>query len=146
MEGIDEQDIWGVAQQAHAVDFIEELPNGLETVLGDRGVRLSGGQRQRIAIARAILRNPEILILDEASSALDTVTERLIQESLETLAEGKTVIVIAHRLSTIVKADKVVVLEQGRVVEQGKYQELLEKQGQLWRYHKMQYGLEQAAI
>ncbi|WP_390883503.1 ATP-binding cassette domain-containing protein [Kovacikia minuta] len=105
--------------------------------IGECGFR--GGQRQRIAIARALLRNPEILILDEATSALDSVSERLIQESLETLAEGRTVIAIAHRLSTIVRADKVVVMEQGRIVEQGTYHELLEQRGKLWKYHQMQH-------
>ncbi len=127
------------AKLANALEFILEMPEGFDTQLGDRGVRLSGGQRQRIAIARALLRNPEILILDEATSALDSVSERLIQDSLEKLSVGKTVIAIAHRLSTISKADKVVVLEQGRIVEQGKYQELLELKGKLWKYHQMQY-------
>ncbi len=131
------------AQQANALDFILEMPEGFNTVLGDRGVRLSGGQRQRIAIARALLRNPEILILDEATSALDSVSERLIQESLEKLSVGRTVIAIAHRLSTIAKADKVVVLEQGKIVEQGAYQELLLQRGKLWNYHKMQNELGQ---
>lgn len=141
LEAIAQQDVWKVAKQAHAVEFIKELPDGLDTVLGDRGVRLSGGQRQRIAIARALLRNPDILILDEATSALDSVTEQLIQESLEQLAQGRTVIAIAHRLSTIAKADKVVVLKQGRIVEQGSYQTLLKEQGELWKYHQMQYEL-----
>jgi subfamily B ATP-binding cassette protein MsbA len=136
---VDEDAVREAAQLANALEFILELPEGFGTVLGDRGVRLSGGQRQRIAIARAILRNPEILILDEATSALDSVTERLIQESLEQLSKGRTVIAIAHRLSTIIRADKVVVLEQGRIVEQGEYQELLERQGKLWKYHQMQY-------
>ena len=144
LKGISEGDIWQVARQAHAVEFIKELPDGLGTILGDRGVRLSGGQRQRIAIARAILRNPDILILDEATSALDSVTEQLIQRSLEQLSNGRTVIAIAHRLSTIAKADKVVVLEQGRIVEQGTYQELLEQQGKLWKYHRMQHEFARA--
>ena len=140
LQQIDEKDILLAAKQAHALEFIEELPQGLDTVLGDRGVRLSGGQRQRIAIARALLRNPDILILDEATSALDSITEQLIQESLEKLSRGRTVIAIAHRLSTIAKADKVVVLEQGRIVEQGGYKELLAKQGALWKYHQIQQG------
>ena len=133
------EEIQEAANQANALEFILEMPEGFDTQLGDRGVRLSGGQRQRIAIARALLRNPEILILDEATSALDSVSERLIQDSLEKLSVGKTVIAIAHRLSTISKADKVVVLEHGRIVEQGKYQELLEIKGKLWEYHNMQY-------
>jgi subfamily B ATP-binding cassette protein MsbA len=138
-EGATESDIIEVARLANALEFIQEMPEGFETRLGDRGVRLSGGQRQRIAIARAILRNPEILILDEATSALDSISERLIQASLEKLAEGRTVIAIAHRLSTIIRADKVVVMEQGRVVEEGSYQELLDLRGKLWNYHQMQY-------
>jgi len=133
--------IWEAARLANALEFIQEMPEGFETQLGDRGVRLSGGQRQRIAIARALLRDPEILILDEATSALDSMSERLIQESLERLSVGRTVIAIAHRLSTIVRADKIVVLEQGRVVEQGKYQDLLEQRGKLWQYHQIQYEL-----
>ncbi|MBD2496480.1 heterocyst formation ABC transporter subunit HepA [Nostoc sp. FACHB-280] len=137
-------DIREAARLANALEFVEEMPEGFDTKLGDRGVRLSGGQRQRIAIARALLRDPEILILDEATSALDSVTERLIQESLEKLSVGRTVIAIAHRLSTIANADKVVVLEQGRIVEQGKYQELLELKGKLWEYHKTQYEMGQA--
>ena len=138
-EGADEAAVREVAQLANALEFISEMPEGFETQLGDRGVRLSGGQRQRIAIARALLRDPDILILDEATSALDSVSERLIQESLEKLSFGRTVIVIAHRLSTIVRAHKVVVLEQGRIVEQGGYQQLLEKRGKLWNYHQMQH-------
>jgi subfamily B ATP-binding cassette protein MsbA len=139
LEGVEEADIVEAARQAYALEFIQQLPEGFDTQLGDRGVRLSGGQRQRLAIARALLRDPEILILDEATSALDSVSERLIQESLEKLSMGRTVIAIAHRLSTITRADQVVVLEQGRIVEQGKYQELLEQRGKLWNYHQMQH-------
>ncbi len=139
LEGITDAEVRKVAEQANALDFILAMPEGFETQLGDRGLRLSGGQRQRIAIARAILRNPDILILDEATSALDSVTEQLIQESLMKLSSGRTVISIAHRLSTIANADKVVVLEQGRVVEQGTYQTLLDQRGKLWEYHQMQY-------
>lgn len=136
---IDESAIIEAAKQANAWEFIQQLPQGINTILGDRGTRLSGGQRQRIAIARAILRDPEILILDEATSALDSVTERLIQQSLDRLTEGKTVIAIAHRLSTIVKADKVVVLKDGHIIEQGGYKELLTQRGELWKYHQMQF-------
>ena len=143
IEGATDAEICEAARLANALEFILELPEGFDTQLGDRGVRLSGGQRQRIAIARALLRDPEILILDEATSALDSVSERLIQESLEKLAVGRTVIAIAHRLSTIVRADKVVVLEQGCIVEQGTYQELLKLRGKLWNYHQMQHELGQ---
>jgi subfamily B ATP-binding cassette protein MsbA len=130
-----------VAEQANALGFIEQMAGGFDTVLGDRGVRLSGGQRQRIAIARALLCDPEILILDEATSALDSVSERQVQASLERLMEGRTVVAIAHRLSTIEGADKVVVLEEGRIVEQGTYGELLEQGGQLHEYHEIQYQM-----
>jgi subfamily B ATP-binding cassette protein MsbA len=129
------------AAQANALTFIEEMAEGFDTILGDKGARVSGGQRQRIAIARALLRDPEILILDEATSALDSVSERMVQDSLELLMDGRTVIAIAHRLSTIENADWVVVLEDGEVVEQGTYQDLLDRQGQLWTYHALQYQL-----
>ena len=137
-ENATEAEIKEAARLANALKFIEDMPQGFDTQLGDRGVRLSGGQRQRIAIARALLRDPQILILDEATSALDSVSERLIQESLEKLSVGRTVIAIAHRLSTIAKADKVVVMEGGYIVEQGKYQDLLKQRGKLWKYHQMQ--------
>lgn len=141
LENVDNSAIEEAASFANALEFINGLPEGFDTVLGDRGVRLSGGQCQRIAIARALLRNPDILILDEATSALDSVTERLIQQSLEKLSIGRTVIAIAHRLSTIVRADKVVVLEGGRIVEQGGYQQLLEQRGKLWKYHQIQHEI-----
>lgn len=133
------EDIERAARDANAIDFILEMEDGFETTLGDRGVRLSGGQRQRIAIARAMLRDPEILILDEATSNLDSISEQLVQQSLERLMEGRTVVAIAHRLSTIENADWVVVLEDGRVVEQGPYEALLERKGHLWNYHSIQF-------
>ena len=138
----DRERVLEAAERANALQFIEEMENGFDTVLGDQGVRLSGGQRQRIAIARAILRDPDILILDEATSALDSVSERQVQSSLEDLMRGRTVVAIAHRLSTIENADWVIVLEAGRVVEQGTYQELVEQKGKLWEYHALQYQLE----
>jgi subfamily B ATP-binding cassette protein MsbA len=138
LDDIDDKEVWAAARMANALEFILALPHGFDTELGDQGLRLSGGQRQRVAIARALLRNPEILILDEATSALDTVTERLIQASLDKLSEGRTVIAIAHRLSTIMRADQIIVMEQGRIVEQGRYQELIQRRGHLWKYHQMQ--------
>jgi subfamily B ATP-binding cassette protein MsbA len=130
------------AEQANARGFIEEMENGFDTMLGEQGVRVSGGQRQRIAIARAILQDPDILILDEATSDLDSISEQLVQQSLQKLMHGRTVIAIAHRLSTIEDSDWVVVLEDGEVVEQGPYDTLLEQRGQLWEYHRTQHRAE----
>jgi len=130
-----------VAEQANALDFILDLEDGFDTILGDRGVRLSGGQRQRIAIARALLEDPEILILDEATSSLDSISEQLVKESLERLMQDRTVLAIAHRLSTIENADWVVVLEDGEIVEQGTYGALIEREGRLWEYHSVQYQM-----
>jgi ATP-binding cassette subfamily B protein len=113
------------AEMAAAAGFIEELPQRYDTVLGERGVRLSGGQRQRIAIARAILKNPPVLLLDEATSALDAASERLVQQALDNAAQNRTTLVIAHRLATVQQADRIIVLEHGRIVAQGRHDELL---------------------
>ena len=129
------EEVWNAARLSESDKFISELPNQENTIVGERGQKLSGGQRQRISIARAILKNPEILILDEATSAVDNETEAAIQESLETLKEGRTVIAIAHRLSTIRNADLIYVLESGEIVEYGTHDELLNNQGvyaKLW--------------
>jgi ATP-binding cassette subfamily B protein/subfamily B ATP-binding cassette protein MsbA len=128
------------AEVANAHDFIMEFPDGYDTVIGERGVRLSGGQRQRIAIARAVLADPRILILDEATSSLDTQSERLIQSSLETLLQGRTSFVIAHRLSTIAHADRVVVVEGGRIQEVGTHDQLMSRDSRYRRMVEMQMG------
>jgi ATP-binding cassette subfamily B protein len=133
----DDEAVEGVAKLAHAHDFIKELPEGYKTLVGERGIKLSGGQRQRIAIARAMLKNAPILLLDEATSALDSESEVLIQDALWKLMEGRTAIVIAHRLSTIQKMDRIVVLEKGKIVEQGSHKELLRAGGtyaKLWAH------------
>ena len=128
-EGATEEEIVAAAQAAHAHDFILELPEGYETQVGERGTRLSGGQRQRIAIARAFLRDPRILILDEATSSLDTESEAAVHAALATLLEGRTALIIAHRLSTIRNADRIIVMAEGRIVEQGGHDELLQRDG-----------------
>jgi subfamily B ATP-binding cassette protein MsbA len=131
-------DIIAAAEAAHAMEFIRKLPDGLDTLIGENGARLSGGQRQRLAIARALLKNAPVLVLDEATSALDTESERHVHTALETLKSGRTSIIIAHRLSTIEHADRIVVLENGRVVETGTHQELLDKGGVYQRLHSSQ--------
>lgn len=138
------EEVEAAAKAANAHDFIMELPNGYETMLGDRGVNISGGQRQRISIARAILKNPQILILDEATSALDTESERVVQEALDRLMVGRTSFVIAHRLSTIKNADRILVMEKGRLVEDGSHEELLAKDGLYAHLCKIQYRSKEA--
>jgi len=140
MREVPEEEIVAAAQAAHAMEFIREMPQGLQTLVGEKGVRLSGGQRQRIAIARAILKNAPILILDEATSALDSESERHVQAALETLMQGRTSLVIAHRLSTIEKADRIVVLQKGEIVETGTHRELLEKNGVYAQLHSIQFA------
>ncbi len=138
-DATDEQ-VDAAARRAHAYDFIKELPEGYDTMVGERGIKLSGGQRQRIAIARAVLKDAPILLLDEATSALDSESEKLIQDSLFELMEGKTVIAIAHRLSTIAHMDRLLVMDRGAVVEDGSHRELLEKGGLYARLWGMQSG------
>jgi len=134
------------AEAANADAFIVTLPQGYDTVLGERGTRLSGGQRQRIAIARALLRDPPILILDEATSALDTESERLVQQAIERLMQDRTVLVIAHRLATVRDADEIVVLEAGRVVQRGSHEELLRTGGLYRRLYDLQFRGEETAL
>ena len=137
-----DQDVRDAAAAAAATEFLDKLPDGFNSFLGEKGVRLSGGQRQRIAIARAVLKDPTLLLLDEATSSLDAESERLVQEALERLRQGRTSLVIAHRLATVLKADRIVVLDEGRVVATGKHHELIEQGGLYARLAELQFGLD----
>jgi len=134
-----DDEIVAAAKLANADYFVRQFPEGYDTPVGDRGIRLSGGQRQRLALARAIVRDPEILILDEATNALDSIAENLIQEALHTLGQNRTVIIIAHRLSTIESADQIIALDKGQVVEQGTLAELLKREGLFAQMYRLQH-------
>jgi len=140
--GASRAELESAARAAHALDFIREMPQGFDTLIGEDGVRLSGGQRQRLAIARALLKDAPILLLDEATSALDSESERHVQAALAELMRGRTTIVIAHRLSTIEHADRIVVLQRGRIVETGSHAELLARNGLYARLYRIQFALE----
>jgi ABC-type multidrug transport system fused ATPase/permease subunit len=131
--GATDDEIFRAAQKANAIEFIDRFPEKFNTVVGERGTQLSGGQRQRVAIARAVLKDPRILILDEATSSLDSESERLVQEALERLMEGRTSVVIAHRLSTIRQADRIFVIDNGQIVEQGTHEELIRLNNGIYR-------------
>ena len=140
-KNVSDEEIISVAKMANAYNFIQEdLPNKFETEVGERGALLSGGQKQRIAIARALIKNPEIMILDEATSALDSESEKLVQEALDSLMEGRTTFVIAHRLSTIVRADKIVVMENGEIKEMGTHSELIAMNGIYKNLYDIQFN------
>jgi subfamily B ATP-binding cassette protein MsbA len=139
-----EDEIRRAASAAHAIEFIDRLVEGFDTLVGERGVKLSGGQRQRLAIARVFLKNPAIVILDEATSSLDSESERLVEEAMEELLQGRSTLIIAHRLSTVQRADRVIVIDRGRVVEEGRHSDLVAAEGVYSRLYRGQFREEDA--
>ena len=137
---VSNEQVYQVAKMANAHDFISSLPEGYNTLVGDRGSQMSGGQKQRIAIARALIRNPKVLLLDEATSALDSESEKIVQDALDKAAQGRTTIVIAHRLSTIQNADQICVIMRGKIAERGTHDELLELKGFYYTLAMQQFG------
>jgi subfamily B ATP-binding cassette protein MsbA len=137
---MDKERIIEAAKTANAHDFITKMPDGYDTVIGERGFKISGGEKQRLAIARAIFKNPPILIFDEATSQLDSESEKLVQQAIDRLMEGRTVFVIAHRLSTIKHADTIIVMENGRIIDSGKHQELIDRAGLYKKLYNMQFA------
>jgi ATP-binding cassette subfamily B protein len=137
--GRDDEELWDAARAANAEEFLRKLPQGLDTFMGEGGARLSGGQRQRVAIARALLRRAPLLLLDEATSALDAESEKLVQDALETLMHDRTTIVIAHRLATVRAADRIIVMDDGRIVEEGKHDALVAADGLYARLARLQF-------
>jgi ATP-binding cassette subfamily B protein len=138
MENVSEEELYKAVEAANLKNFVSNLPDGLDTMIDEHGGNLSGGQRQRISIARAIIRDPKVIILDEATSALDVVSEREIQEALNKLVRGRTTFIVAHRLSTVKNADRIIVLSEGKAVEDGNYNELMEKRGIFYHMEKIQ--------
>jgi len=143
--GVDENKLIEVSKLANAYEFITGLSEGYETVVGDRGLKLSGGQRQRIAIARAMYNNPELLIFDEATSSLDSLSEKMIQDSLRKISSDHTVVLVAHRLSTVINSNKILVIDKGRIIEEGTHDELMQRDGEYYRLYRSIDSTKQAA-
>ena len=136
---VSREEIIRYAREANVDEFISDLSDGYETDIGQRGVKLSGGQKQRISIARALIQNPKILILDEATSSVDTYTEKLIQEAIDKVSKGRTTFTIAHRLSTITNADKILFVRAGEIIERGDFEELMDQEGEFHEFYELQF-------
>jgi len=138
VETVDDRRLWEILEMANAAEFVSKMSHGLDSKLGELGTRLSGGQRQRISIARALVRNPKVIILDEATSSLDVVSESLIQEAIQRLIKGRATFIVAHRLSTIRNAERILVLKNGACVESGTHDELMKAKGEFYKYKLLQ--------